>query len=175
MPILETKVSPCPSLAPTWLPSRRLLSLASISSRQLTLLELIRELTDSSEIYINENNIVDSINKSLDDTCTPDRGRLDRSQLFQMTLRGYLGLLNELFYFRYAFLQKAHLVFGVNLNCQGSFFTFWYWVGWNLVVEFCWFRILGRIWLKLCGHSIFLRNSLFSFNIYIPFYSDSLK
>ena len=122
MPILEKKNRSCPSLTSTRLPSKQLLNMTSISCRHLTLPELLRELIDSSEIYINENNVADSVNEYLNDICVPGSGRLDKSQLFQMTLKGYLGLLNELFYSRYAFLQKAHLVFGVNLNRQGTLY-----------------------------------------------------
>lgn len=117
MPILEKKGKSNLSLQSTM--TKNFENMTSISFRQLSLKELLQELLYCSEVYINENNVADSVNEHLNDIFIPGSGRIDKNQLFQMTLKGYLGLLNEQFYFRYTYIQKAHEVFGVNLNYQG--------------------------------------------------------
>jgi D-ribose pyranose/furanose isomerase RbsD len=91
-------------------------NVTSILVKDMKLGDLIRELVLSSEINVNENDIENVVRSQLSNLNVNNNGSPSEKQVLEMSLRGYLGIINELLYLRYSVLQKIEEILNVNLN-----------------------------------------------------------
>jgi hypothetical protein len=103
-----------PLISQTTLPKEE--NMTSIFNNAMKLGDLIRELVLSSEINVNENQIENIVRFDLSNLNVNNNANPSEKQVLEMSLRGYLGIINELLYLRYSVLQKIEEIFLVDLN-----------------------------------------------------------
>ena len=113
LPSMSSK-SKFPLISQATLPKEE--NVTSIFNNSMKLEDLIRELVLSSEINVNENHIENIVRYDLSNLNVRNNASLSEKQVLEMSLRGYLGIINELLYLRYSILHKIKEIFNVELN-----------------------------------------------------------
>ena len=91
-------------------------NVTSIGERMMNLEDLVRELLLSSNIYLNENQIQSIVEYDLSNMNIVGNNRMSDKKALQMSLRGYLGIINELLFMRHTLLQKLEENLGIYIN-----------------------------------------------------------
>lgn len=96
-------------------------NMTCFGEKQWELSDLLRELLMGSEIYVDENIILDVVTNHLISLKCGNQENLSEKQVIEMNLRGYLGILNELLYVRHSFVEKINMITGSYVNFFGKF------------------------------------------------------
>lgn len=91
-------------------------NLTSIGEQVMKLEDLIRELILSSNIYLDENQMQNTVNTYLNKVFVLQNNSHNTRQVLEMSLRGYLGIINELLFLRHTFIRSLEETFGVYIN-----------------------------------------------------------
>ena len=97
----------------------------SFRRREITMKDLIIDLLFSSEIYLDEEQVLFVVNQYLSEIKPANQIKMSKRQIIQMSFKGYMGILNELFGVRHVFIRHFREKLGIFFNVLGSLFTVW--------------------------------------------------